>query len=166
LARVLTDQEIDTLIVDAKPLPNNWRTRLRPRPKQRYQYDERDLAVESPSGNQFRVIARRNRQNHLDFSIVLVFEGTDGTEYRLIRYNGVHPSRHTNRWEKERGLPNRGFGPTFHIHRATERYQTAGYAIDGYAETTDLYGDFESALEAFFDNCGFQRPQSPQQRLL
>jgi hypothetical protein len=158
LQRLLTDAEIETLTEDPKRLPHNWRTRLRPRPKQRYQYDERDLAVQGESGNKFRVIARRNRQNLLDFSVILIFEDSDGTEYRLIRYNGVHPSRHTNKWEKEKGLPNSSFGPAFHIHRATERYQLAGYAIDGYAEPTDAFTDFDSALDAFLDGCGFQRP--------
>lgn len=166
MARVLDDQEIDALIRESKPLPSNWQARLRPRPKQRYQYEERDLQIEGQSGKQFRVIVRRNRQNPLDFSIILVFEDRDGTEYRLIRYNGAHPSRHTNKWEMERGLPNRRFGPTFHIHRATERYQLAGFAIDGYAEPTDSFRDFDSALDAFLESCGFQRPAPRQPRML
>lgn len=166
MPRVLTDREIDELIREPKPLPDNWPTLSRPRPKSRYQYDERQLEVGSTGGHRFRIIARRNRQNQLDFSVVLVFVDTDGTDYRLIRYNGVHPSRHTNRWEKQRDLPNSAFDPAFHIHRATERYQLAGYAIDGYAETTELYGDFDSALEAFLDGCGFQRPRPLQQPLL
>jgi hypothetical protein len=166
LPRVLSDQEIDTLIGEVKSLPANWQIRLRLRQKQHYQQEERELAVQSPAGNQFRLVARRNSQNQLDFSIILVFEDHDGTDYRLIRYNGIHPSRHTNRWEKERLLPNNKFDLRFHIHRATERYQMAGYAIDGYAEVTDAYTDFGSALEAFLDNCGFRPPDSPQPRLL
>lgn len=166
MPRVLTDQEIEDLIREPKPLPANWQTRLRPRPKTRYQYDERQLEVVSEAGRHFRIIARRNRQNQLDFSIILFFEDADGSEYNLIRYNGKHSSRHTNRWEKYRGLPSSRFDPDFHIHRATERYQRDGYAIDGYAEVTGAYGDFGSAMEAFLDACGFQRADSSQQRLL
>ena len=53
-----------------------------------------------------------------------------------------------------------------HIHRATERYQRDGYAIDGYAETTDDYTDYGSAFNAFLDGCNFERTESAQQRLL
>lgn len=166
MPRVLTDQEIEDLIQEPKPLPSNWQTRLRPRPKTRYQYDERQLEIASEAGRQFRVIARRNRQNQLDFSIILLFDDADGSEYRLIRYNGKHPSRHTNRWEKDRSLANAQFEPDFHIHRATERYQRDGYEIDGYAEVVSSYGDFGSAMDRFLDGCGFQRDDSPQQRLL
>ena len=95
-----------------------------------------------------------------------MFEDADGSEYRLIRYNGKHSSRHTNRWEKDRGRAGWRIGPAFHIHRATERYQRDGYRIDGYAEVTADYTDFGSALDAFIDACGFRRPDSLQQKLL
>ena len=124
ITRILTDNEIADLLNDEKPLPANWESRLRLRQKRRYQYEERQLDVVSDGGHNFRFIARRNRQNQLDFSIILVFEDGDGSEYRLIRYNGKHPSKHTNRWEKDRGEPNHTFEPAFHVHRATERYQT------------------------------------------
>lgn len=135
--RVLTDQDITDLLEEEKPLPENWETRLRPRRKQGVQHEERQLEVESTGGKKFRLIARRNRQNTLDFSIILVYEDEEGRDYRLTRYNGKHPSRHTNKYEKRQGLPNESFDPDFHIHLATERYQLSGYAIDGYAETTD-----------------------------
>lgn len=166
MARVLTDQEIADLLAESKPLPANWETRLRLRRKRSYQYEERLLDVVSDQGRKFRFIGRRSRQNPLDFSIILVFEDDDGSEYRLTRYNGKHPSRHTNRWEKERGQADHTFDQDFHIHRATERYQRDGYAIDGYAEPTDDYSDYGSAFNAFLGGCNFQRAQSPQQRLL
>lgn len=166
MPRILTEQEIEDLVREGKPLPSNWQTRLRPLQKRHYQYEERELPVQSGSGRQFRVIARRNRQNQLDFSIILLLEDDDGTEYRLIRYNGKHASRHTNRWEKDRGHTGWRIGQGFHIHRATERYQRDGYIIDGYAEATNGYTDFGSALDAFLDRCGFQRADPHQQRLL
>ena len=77
MGRVLTDQEIQELILEGKPIPRNWQTRLRLRPKSRYQYDERELDIVSQNGRRFRLIARRNRQNQLDFSIILTFEDED-----------------------------------------------------------------------------------------
>lgn len=165
MARVLTDNEIAELIDDPKPLPQNWQARLQLRPKRGLQYEERQLDVTSTIGRNYRFVARRNRQNPLDFSIMLIYEDGDGSEYRLIRYNGK-TSRHTNNWEKHRGQPDHTFEPGFHIHRATERYQRDGYKIDGYAELTDSYTEYNSAFDAFFDGCNFRRPESPQQRLL
>lgn len=165
MPRILTEKEIQGLINEEKALPSNWRNLLRPRPKHSYQYNERELSVQSVTGTQFRVISRSNRQNPLDFSIILVFEDNNGTEYRLLRYNGKHPSRHTNKWEKDRGQGAWRVGPGFHIHRATERYQTDGYAIDGFAEATDTYGDLGSAMDAFLNATGFRREDPLQPRL-
>ncbi len=83
-----------------------------------------------------------------------------------MRCNGLHPSRHTNRWEKERDLPNSSFNPAFHIHQATERYQIAGYAIDGYAETTEEYSSYEAALAAFLSRCGLRSAPPTQLAML
>lgn len=88
MARILTDEEIANLLNDEKPLPPDWERRLSLRQKRRYQYEGRLLDVVSGDGHHFRFIVRRNRQNLLDFSIILVFEDEDGSEYRLIRYNG------------------------------------------------------------------------------
>ncbi len=164
--RILTEGEIQDLIDEQKTLPPDWHNALRLKPKRSSQYDEREIPVHSVSGELFRIIARRNRQNQLDFSVILVFEDTDGSEYRLVRYNGKHPSRHSNKWEKDQGREAWRIGPDFHMHRATERYQKDGYAIDGYAEVTDAYCDFGSAVEAFLAATGFRRDDPLQGRLL
>lgn len=167
MPRILTDEEIDSLIVEEKVLPENWGARLQLRLKKRMPFDERQFDIESSAGHKFTYIARRNSQNHLDFSIILRFQDEDGNEFRLTRYNGK-TARHTNRWEKYNGVDGHTFGPAFHIHRATERYQQDGFACDGFAEATDAYSDFDSARDAFLDGCGFvqpRRPPGPQQRL-
>jgi hypothetical protein len=92
--------------------------------------------------------------------LILLFQDSDGTEYRLTRFNGRHPSQHTNKWEKARGLPNAIFRNCFHVHRATERYQVEGYEIDGYAEVTTEYDSFDSALHAFVRSNGFSLPDA------
>ena len=164
MVRILDDQEILELISEQKPLPTDWRRRMAPRRKSHYQYDERDISIQSTGNKEFRIIIRKNRINLLDFSIILMFEDFDHS-YRLLRFNGIHLSRHTNHWEKEQGLANSRFDPNFHIHRATERYQMADFKIDGYAEITTLYTDYDTALTAFLVLCNFEEPESPQIRL-
>lgn len=86
-------------------------------------------------------------------------------EYILLRYNGKHPSKHTNKWEKENGLPDHTFAPAFHIHRATQRYQEGGYKIDGHAEVTTKYSDFHAAVEQFLVECNVKREDDKQTSL-
>jgi hypothetical protein len=163
---VLTDEEIEGLISETKPLQPGWRTRLRPRPKGNRRHAERELPVRCPTGHDFRVIVRESQLNKLDFSVILVYQDRTGAEYTLLRCNGRHPSRHTNHVEKARGDENHTFGPCFHVHRATERYQVADHKIDGYAEESTDYDSLEGALEVFLGVCGFEEPPSPQPRLL
>jgi hypothetical protein len=93
--------------------------------------------------------------NPLDFSIILIFRDEDGTEFNLCRYNGKHPSQHTNKLEKSKGLPDSSFRNAFHIHMATQRYQEEGLNIDSYAEVTNEYSSFDTALRTFVRTNGF-----------
>lgn len=164
--RILTDLEIANLISELKVVPDNWFSRLLPKDKAHYQHKEREIDVEGSSGNIFRVIVRQSNLNVMDFSIILTLrEKASNMEYILIRYNGKHPSRHTNKWEKENGLLNYTFGPAFHIHRATQRYQESGYRIDGFAEVTTKYSDFHTALNQFLVECGFKVEEKGQPSL-
>ena len=159
---ILRDNEIKELIAEAKQLPENWRSQLQTKKKSGFQHEERCFEVTGEVGNIFRIILRRNSINALDFSIILIFRDKDGKEYRLVRYHGKHSSEHTNKWEKEQGQPDHTFGPAFHIHQATERYQESGYHIDGYALITTAYQDFHSALNHFLKENNFEKPESPQ----
>lgn len=155
--RILADQEIDDLLAEPKALPGNWRSRLAPKDKSHYQHKERTINIEGDKGNIFRIIIRQNKLNLLDFSIILTLcERDSNIEYNLLRFNGKHPSKHTNKWEKSNKLPNHVFNPAFHIHRATQRYQESGYKIDGYAEVTGSYSDFHSALNQFLLKCNIR----------
>lgn len=158
MPRVLTDAEIAELLAEPKPLPANWMSRLAVRPKSDSTFTHREFELQVKSGRRFRLILRGNTLNPLDFSLILIFRDQDGSEYRLIRFNGRHPSQHTNKWEKARSLPNAAFRNRFHIHSATERYQVEGYEIDGYAEVTDRYDSFESALNHFVRSNGLSVP--------
>ena len=159
MAYTLTDTEIMDLLEEGKPLPEKYRDRLHPKRKSAYQHEERELKVDTPSGHSFRVIIRRNSLNILDFSIILsYYDETSNTWLRLVRYNGKHPSLHTNKIE-------RNSFHDFHIHKATERYQLGDYPIDGYAEVTHSYTTFEEALTAFLKDCHFESPSSHQRSL-
>ena len=165
MPRVLTDDEIDSLVDEAKPLPKNWTKRLRPRQKSNRQHAEKALEVEGEAENTFRIITRQNAINPLNFSIILTFKDKDGHDFRLRRYNGKHPSQHTNRVEKARGDSNSSFRNRFHIHMGTQRYQEAGLPIDGYAEITTEYASFETALEVFIRSNGIVLPGDDQPSL-
>ncbi len=157
MPRILTDDEVAQLLVEVKPLPSGWKEKLIPRDKHHLAHKQRDLMVSAISGHVFRIILRQAVLNPDDFSIILVFRDTTGEEYRLSRFNGKHPSDHTNKIEKRDQKPNSSFRNVFHIHRATERYQLAGFDIVGYAEPTTAYNSFESALRAFVDFYKFTR---------
>jgi hypothetical protein len=100
MLRVLIDSEIAELLAERKELPANWMSRLAVRAKSDSTFTHRELDIKGESGRQFRLILRGNTLNPLDFSLVLVFRDADGSDYRLARFNGRHPSQHTNKWEK------------------------------------------------------------------
>lgn len=118
---------------------------------------ERDLDVKGVNGNEFRLILRQSDFNTLDFSIILALRSPGSYQlFRLRRYNGKH--RHTNKIEDNTI-------DDFHIHIATERYQELGMWEDAYAEASDRFWDFDSALHFMLDECGFDVPRDPQGRL-
>lgn len=156
MARLLTDEEIAMLVQERKPLPSNWRLLLALRAKGAH--EEFEIPVIGEAGHAFRLVARRNSRNPLDFSVILMF--VDGDEaVRLRRNNGAHASDHANKWERDNGIAawliERG---SFHRHLATERYQAEGYTIDGYAEPTEDYRDFRGAVDDTMRECGFTEP--------
>lgn len=162
MPRVLTDSEIAELLAERKELPVNWTRRLAVRAKSDSTFTHREIDVTGEKGRQFRLILRGNTLNPLDFSLILVFHDEDDSEYRLVRFNGRHSSQHTNKYEKANKLPNAAFRNRFHIHRATERYQVEGFEIDGYAEVTDRYDTFESALNVFVRSNGLTIPEAKE----
>ena len=157
MARILTDEEIAKLLQEPKQLARNWETRLRPLPKSNSKFTRRDCEIKGKNGHMFRIIIRHNMINPLDFSIILSFQDEDGTEFNLCRYNGKHP-QHTNKLGKSKGLPDSSFRNAFHIHMATQRYQEEGLSIDGYAEITNEYSSFDTALRTFVRTNGFSVP--------
>lgn len=146
------DDEIAELLAEPKPLPKNWHSLLRLKPK--HGHREAELTVQGDAGNVFRLIIRQSNFNVLDFSVILAYCPANSTQlFRLRRYNGRH--EHTNQIEAERFH-------AFHIHEATERYQELGAKEEAYAQPTDRFSDIHGALECLFEDCMFVTPGDTQ----
>ncbi len=151
-----SDNQIADMVQERKPLPENYLSRMQLREKRGHK--ERELDVDGVSGAHYRLILRQSDFNVLDFSIILAVNPAESSQlFRLRRYNGKH-GEHTNLLE----------GHTFydfHIHQATERYQQNGAREDAFAEPTNRYADFHTALECMLRDCGFELPQNSQMPL-
>ena len=156
MAGTYSDQEIATLMRERKPLPRDWRSRLRLRPKRGH--DERDLDLTGDAQSEFRLILRRSKVNPLDFSIILAVRVPKSNQiFRLRRYNGKS-HEHTNHIEDVTFYD-------FHIHTATERYQQFGSREDAYAKPTDRFGDFHGALHCLIQDANLKLPSEQQGQL-
>ena len=153
MAIVFSDQNIESLVQEHKPMPDDWRNRIRLRSKRGHA--ERHLDVNGRAGNEFRLILRQSQINVLDFSIILAVRIPQSTQFfRLRRYNGKS-HEHTNIIENVTFFD-------FHIHVATERYQDMGTREDAYAELTDRYSDIIGALQCLFIDANFDVPYEAQ----
>jgi hypothetical protein len=152
LSTLLTDEDIAKLIAERKQLPASYTSKLGLREKRGHK--ERELDITGDNGSTFRLILRQSSLNILDFSAILAYlpEGSTQT-FRLRRCNGKS-HEHTNKLEKQTFYD-------FHIHYATERYQTSGLREDAYAVPTDKYADFHGALRCLLDDCSFDEPVDP-----
>ena len=156
MAATLSDQDIRKLILEKKPLPADFRTKLQLKPKAGHK--ERELDVNGVDGGEYRLILRQSNFNSLDFSVILVYKfAKSNLLFRLRRYNGKS-HEHTNAIE----------GSTFydfHIHEATERYQDMGTREDAYACPSDRFADVFEAISCLLKDCSFEIAPSAQGRL-
>jgi hypothetical protein len=141
----VTDKEITGFIKEKKTLPADFSInsiRFKDRENQKCC----DLDVPGDLGNNYKIIIRQSKLNPLDFSVILgVMRG--GGVFRIKRYNGDSHT-HTNKLE---GQEIDGY----HIHKATERYQDAGFQEDAYAESANTYTDWQSALRKAIEENNF-----------
>jgi hypothetical protein len=143
---MLSDQEILDLIKEEKVLPQNFRESLKLKNKSDLAFRECDIVAESKS-HKFVVTVRVNIVDAFDFSIILSYIDENGKHYIIRRYNGKH--YHKNKIEKT-DLDG------YHIHTGTERYQKLFKKIDGYAEPTNLYDNWNDALALMIFDCNFK----------
>lgn len=151
-----TDGEIAALVAERKPLPPDYRARLKL--SQKRGHEEAQLSLRGAEGSEFLIVARRNSLNPLDFSIILAV-GVPGTNaiFRLRRHNGKS-HQHSNRIEDNSFYD-------FHIHLATERYQDLGMDEDAYAEPTTRFADYYSAFDCLATDCGLEGAAAGQRLL-
>ena len=145
----LSDSEIAKLLLEKKPLPDDYAKKVAMKPKRGH--SESELEVRGENGSEFRIIRRRSHFNPLDFSVILAYRMPASNQIlRLRRYNG-RSHEHTNPIEGETFYD-------FHIHMASERYQRTGNREDTYAMTTDRYADIDGAFACLLADCGFVTP--------
>ena len=156
MATRFSDDDIARMLHEPKLLPAKYSARIQLRDKRGHK--ERELEVDGAQGNKYRLILRLNTINSLDFSIILAYLSSDTNQlFRLRRYNGKS-HEHTNHIEGNSFYD-------FHIHQATERYQDLGGREDSYAEPTDRFADYHTALQCLLDDCEFEPPEGSQQTL-
>ena len=149
----LTDLEITQLLDVAKPVPADFRRKLKLRSKRGHV--ERDIDIKGEDGSRFKLILRKSLLNPLSFSAILGYQFPNSNQvFRLRRYNGK-AHEHTNVIERETFYE-------FHIHKATERYQELGGKEDSYAEQTDRFVDLDGAIDCLVQDCSLVLPPDPQ----
>ena len=137
MAVIFTDDEVAELIETPKQ-PVSGRAAVRP-PREKRGHLETQAMFTDSADNHYKVILRRSVDTPLDFSVILAVQVPESNRwFRLRRYNGKS-HRHKNNIEGDSF-----YG--FHYHTATERYQRSGRREDAFAEPTDRYGDYESAI--------------------
>ena len=156
MAVKFSDSEIAEMLLEQKPLPKDFRSRIQLRDKRGHK--ERELDVNGVNSNRFQLRIRQSVFNALDFSVILaVYPKGGGQLFRLCRYNGKS-HEHSNCIEQNKFYD-------FHIHRATERYQELGMREDSFAEVTDRFSDYSGALRSMLQDCAFVVPPEGQQSL-
>lgn len=148
---ILTDEDIERLVLLEKPIPNGLLpvTRWAEHNKHR----RRDYDIKCDSGETFVLALRESTLNRFDFSAILGYQlpGVN-TIFRLRRYNGKS-HYHTNPLENETFRD-------FHIHKATQRYQNFGTKEDHFAVIDKRYSDLDGAIECLLNDCGFRSPMA------
>lgn len=151
-----SDAEIAALLTEPKPVPADFRQRLRLRNKRGHR--EAELGIAGSQGRQFWLLMRQARLNPLDFSIILaVSPAGSNIRFRLRRHNGKS-HQHSNAIEHDSFFD-------FHIHMATERYQRLGMKEDAFAQPTGRYSDLWGALECLCADADIIAPPETQSTL-
>ena len=152
--KIISDEQIREYISEIKTLPKNFKPMLKDKNIGHFQFNY-DIVGEN--GNSFKIIIRQNKINPLDFSVIFGVL-ISGKLFKLVRYNGEH-GEHTNKLD---GKVIEGF----HIHRATKIYQENGFREEGYAEKSNRYSDWKTALKLLLEQNNFQIEVDEGQRRL
>jgi hypothetical protein len=147
MADIFSDHDIELLLKEIKPLPEDYRSKIQIRPKRGHK--ERELDVQGVNGSDFRLILRQSLINPIDFSVILAYRPPNSNQlFRLRRYNGKS-HEHTNTIEEETFYD-------FHIHGARE---------DTYAVASNRFSEFHQAIVCIIEDCAFEVPPNTQRSL-
>ena len=98
MAAKFSDQDIELLLAERKPLPADYRSRMKLRDKRGHKKVE--FEIKGCRGSEFRLILRQSNFNPLDFSVILSYTPPQSNQsIRLRRYNGKS-HEHTNQLKK------------------------------------------------------------------
>ena len=160
MADIIADISIAAMIAEPKLLRESWRQDLA-NLKNRVGRYESEVDLTGAHGTPFRIIVSRRHRSPEDFTIILMLNSSDHTDFRLVRYDGSgHVHKNTLEGDRIIRKP--------HIHRATERYQIATHQRrpDGYAEETQRYQDILGAWDCFRIDVNLVFPDSGGGKLL
>ena len=151
-----SDLEIEELVKERKLLPNEWQQKLVLR--QRRISDEGRLEIGGEKGT-FVIILRQSRHDKSNFCASLGLLPLHSNRiFCLRRYNGGNSSHH-NRLE-------RTIAPQFHIHKATEAYQSVGADECRFAEDAKgRFCDLERARKCLFEDCNVRESENGQRHM-
>jgi len=143
MAIIISDVERDELIKSIKK-PVSKVSSIIMKKKSSMKYREFEMALFDSENRQYKMIIRRNIIDQFDFSILLRYFHKDAKLWRtLVRYNGCHI--HVNKLEKKKI-------ECFHVHKITEKYQKADFREEGFAELTQSYCSYDTAINQFIKN--------------
>ena len=146
---ILKDWEIDKLITERKNLPLSIEKAFRNMQTTGRGYRRKKIELQGEEGSRFAIMIRQNTINPLDFSIILgYYPPNSSVLFRLRRYNGEH-GQHTNKIESNQLY-------SFHIQKATERYQVKGFDEEGFAEKTNEFYDLRTAFLYMIKDCSIR----------
>jgi hypothetical protein len=161
MPHIVPDTRIAEWLSDPKPISfkdvQKLKTGLKPERNRTDQIACR-IDIIGKSRRRYGIIATRpsDPARNNSFSIVLTTVWY-GKSFNLIRHNGWH-REHSNDYEKSTKQGVQGIAKnTFHIHRATERYQryVPLKAVESYAEPTTEFSSFAGAVELLCSSYGF-----------
>ena len=154
----LTDKEIQDLLNEKKQItvaPDELFLNM----KEKRGHKGSEQLIQRPDGSSFIIKVRISNENSLDFSAILGYNPPKSTKLFLLRrYNGKS-HEHKNKLESENVFYD------FHIHTATERYQSEGTKEEYFAEITDRYSTVQEALNCLITDCNVALPLNSQLRL-
>ena len=163
---VLTDAQIANLLADRKPISaakmRKLKEQLKAKPNDRRELVQ-SVETRGQNGTIYHIGVRRKIDNDMDFSVRLSIYWRKRW-INLVRCNGHHGphNNHLERGTADGKIP----ANTCHIHQATERYQLAGRDAEYFAQPSNSYHSFSSAVEFLCTHFGCCDATSPSQLLL